>query len=139
MATSILYSGGGMHAKLLWSNPSPGSVFSGQWLTLNEDLNNFDYLLIQFPLYKGISLDIQTYWTIFRLNPDQYQSGYIRLVFGCSHDEGIYRARRINWNATDKNRIYISSAYNNSNAAEESDKIVPYRIYGIKGKIYSVN
>ena len=113
----------GMTMKLLWENPNPTSSFAAQTITM--DLSMYDSFLVV--AHTSSSLAGCVYTFVYEKTDKDYY-----LLFTGAGGVAQRRAIRIldSYVTFAKCQQYSMS---NGSESEANDKIIPYRIYGIKG------
>ena len=133
-------SGGGMSCKVLWTNPSPGSSFSGQNISPNLfNREGYDFILITFTKnssslihYANLIIPVDTNYFNASSSSPKYNyaactipdwSGYSKLSF---YQRGV---------SIFETYINITDGFKlNYNTDTEYDNsiLIPYKIYGFK-------
>lgn len=118
----------GAEYDLLWENSAPNTSFTGQVVTLNEDLNNFDAIRLDFKSEKSNERITKTIFPIDFTLPTSTWLG-----ISDTNNAGAYWGYR-QFKYRENNQIEFSVARRgvNNSAAVNNDYYIPIAIYGIK-------
>lgn len=111
---------------LLWENDDPTSTFTAKTMTV-DNIADYDLVRIVFELVAGGSA-----WDFYVFENYNGNSGKCAAT-ATFYDGGVYvasRAHTINWR---NNSISFEDA--KQNGSTRNDRMVPYKIYGVKGVI----
>lgn len=125
--------GGGIEAKLLWTNSAPTSSYAAQ--TLAIDLSEYDGIILKC---IGIYSAAQTFPNIRNTQQFIPKSFSGTLLFGTFESSGnIYISYRT-VNVTN-NGIVFGSGYQRTGAsiASNDTRAIPYEVWGVKGTTFT--
>ena len=109
-----------MSMDLLWENADPESNFAAKAITL--DLSNYHSVYIIMRYATGVAWDVGYTITVGRTG-----CAYISMM------QNVYRRIDVATMGVYFDNAQIYNTYNNSAAVESSERLIPFRIYGIKG------
>ena len=118
---------------LLWKNESPTSTFANQNITI--DATGYNLMVIRYRLCAADGYDV--YDTAICVKG---QRGWMSTSMGSSGQAGVYTyAIWRQWAVNSNGLVVFYDCYKNNkttNAPEmDNDWVIPYQIYGMKGKI----
>ena len=127
MYPSKLASGGNPTETTLWTNPSPGSQFATQTVTLSDSLLNYDYVKFVFRQHTSTTAE-----TIILVSVTDFQNylqyKYSPAVFCCSTTP--MSVRGVYYVSDTTVGFYANARVGSSGSANASN--IPYKIIGVK-------
>lgn len=125
MAYLPMISGGGaMTPTVLWTNPNSTARYSSGTATLSEDMNNYEYIELEF--YRTTT------------NHDEIFKSGIYLVSDVITFSGNGKGRMIatfvgtGGNAITRTIAYVSNTSLSIGASSDTNALIPYRVVGYK-------
>lgn len=114
---------------LLWTNPSPSSIFAAKTIPLVNVYDNYEFLEVEYLAVATQDLVNSTK----KLNRFPCKSGAVASIVIWTTD--WFNVHRSNWWTS--SGLYFDHAYYNSlttpsTQGQGNDNLIPYKIYGIK-------
>lgn len=127
--------GGTLKETVLWTNPSPTANFNRQSVTLSDDINNYDYIAVEY-IYSKSSVD-ETEKSKSIMSVTDFKKGNLgTLVSRTCMALGIINSSNTTYNRQvwyrDDTTIEISACYAMTSTATANGNAVPLQIIGIK-------
>ena len=120
-----------MTKTLLWTNPNPTSNMSYGDITLSDNFDNYDYLMIE---YKGITTGSEVFTSLYKTS--QLHSAYCQNALGAFNSAYCVRAFWHSDGVHADNVIYMNDCYKyQSSSGTINSACIPINIYGVNGKI----
>ena len=111
------------YKKLLWTNEQPNQSISQLDITLNDTLEKFSHILIQWHISTS---DETMYEDLYSLKP--YRGTNSFYSFTCKTSDGSY-TRRLSY--IDNTTMRIQNTFRLNGASSNNSLAIPYRIYGL--------
>jgi hypothetical protein len=111
---------------VLWQNSSPNSSFSGQAITLNDSLDNYNYYEI---IYIKNSFNDRKYLSTGKIPTNQF--AYMQCLYKYNSFRQITNIDNTNKQITFSNGTYYTT-YAGDTTGQDTSLCVPYRIIGYK-------
>lgn len=127
--------GGSATETVLWTNPSPTAEFGKKSVTLSDDINNYDYIAVEY-IYSKSSVD-ETEKSKSIMSVADFKEGGIGtsvsrtcMALGIINASNSSFTRQV-WYQNDTT-IQISACYAMTNTTIANGNAVPLQIIGIK-------
>ena len=137
-----LSSGGEQYEEtLLWENPNPTSNFAQQAVTLSDDINNYDYISVEYKSSKPATIASKV---IIPVNDFKAYSGTtasasdgnkgFRWFIGSRYQDGSNTYGYVRYvSYTSDTSITITNGYAlGTTTTSVQTVVIPYKIYGVK-------
>ena len=112
---------------LLWTNSNPNDNFSGQTITLNSSLSNYEYVIVQWKFKKSEALEHED---IFKIRPYRLDGDNNSMYTIGGMENGIAWIRLARTINEQYNKIKFGNATSNAGDNDNSYSI-PVAIYGL--------
>lgn len=113
---------------VLWENSLPASTFSAQTATLNESMDNYDYLKLEYKAGNSNENSLEVVWPVSSVKK-MTNANLLWGAFAGVNSSGKY-GRYITY--VDDTQLSISTSYAFGGSGSSSGPCIPLRIIGIK-------
>lgn len=124
------YNYGWDSATTLWTNPSPSSNFSGQNITLNQGISNFNFIRIYWRVKASVSTEKSIIVSASDFPSFDASNNVNALLIGIRGNSGANSGRAIRY--ISDTSLGISAAYALNQANSGTDSSIPTKIIGLK-------
>lgn len=120
---------------VLWTNPSPTANFGKQSVTLSDDINNYDYIVVEYIYSRSSTIDTEKSKSIMSIT-DFKEGGVGTSVSRTCMALGIINGSNASYTRQvwyqDDTTIQISACYAMTSTTQANGNAVPLQIIGIK-------
>lgn len=126
-----------MKETVLWTNASPTSAFSGQNVSLSDNVNNYKYIEIQYEIYESMNYHMSSIYKVSELlsmNTPASNDNYWRTDLSAIYQNYVFTRLGYLYDNThfhfDDNLWFTSSGTVQRGTNNRS--IIPIKIIGLK-------
>lgn len=132
-AVDVNVSGGSLDETLLWENPNPSSSYGENTVTLNDSVQNYDYLRFEFTRGTTNPEIFSVIYTVDELdNTAQNQNGE-KLSSPTIFIAGTGYYTRVLAKVSDTSIVFANGKkYTESGTTNSPTSLMPYKIFGLK-------